>query len=116
MAGISYNRENSHTHYYNGVDSHLDWAVSQFLSENWELGIAGYAYYQLSGDSGSGDKVGAFKSRVAAVGPEVGYAFKVNGQAASFALRRHWEFWAQNRLEGYALFATLSIPLRIPSK
>lgn len=23
----------------------------------------------------------------------------------------YWEYWAQNRLEGYALFATLSIPL-----
>jgi hypothetical protein len=116
VAGVTYNWENTHTNYQNGMDSHLDWALSQFLSKNWELGIVGYVYYQLGGDSGSGDKVGAFKSRVAAVGPELGYAFKVNGQAASFALRGYWEFWAQNRLEGYALFATLSIPLGTASK
>ena len=111
VAGLTYNWENTHTNYKNGIDSHLDWAVSQFLSANWEIGVAGYVYYQLTGDSGSGDRVGAFKSRVASVGPEVGYAFKFNGQPAYFNLRGYWEFWAQNRVEGYALFATLSIPL-----
>jgi hypothetical protein len=111
VAGVTYNWENTQTDYKNGIDSHLDWAVSQFLSESWEVGIAGYAYCQLTGDSGSGDKVGAFKSRVAAVGPEVGYVFKFNGQPAYFNLRGYQEFWAQNRVKGYALFATLSIPL-----
>ena len=109
--GVTYNWENGHANYRNGVDSHLDWAVSQFYSEKWELGIVGYLYYQLTGDSGSGDKVGAFKSRVAAVGPEVGYTFKFNGQPASINLRGYREFWAQNRVEGYALFGTLSLPL-----
>jgi hypothetical protein len=111
VAGVTYNWENTHTNYRNGIDSHLDWAVSQFLSANWELGVAGYVYYQLTGDSGSGDRVGAFKSRVASVGPEVGYSFKFNDQPAYFNLRGYWEFWAQHRVEGFALFATLSIPL-----
>jgi len=111
VVGVTYSWENTHTNYKNGVDSHLDWAVSQFLSENWQVGVAGYVYYQLTGDSGRGDRVGAFKSRIAAVGPEVGYAFKYNGQAAYFNIRGYKEFWAQNRVEGYAIFATLSIPL-----
>jgi len=111
VAGVTYNWENTHTNYKNGIDSHLDWAISQFLSANWEIGVAGYVYYQLTGDSGSGDRVGAFKSRVASVGPEVGYAFKFGGQPAYVNLRGYWEFWAQNRVQGYALFATLSMPL-----
>jgi hypothetical protein len=111
VAGVTYNWENTHSNYKNGVDSHLDWALSQFLNDNWELGVVGYVYYQLTGDSGSGDRVGAFKSRIASAGPEVGYAFKYNGQSAYFNLRAYWEFAAQNRIEGYALFATLSIPL-----
>jgi hypothetical protein len=111
VAGLTYNWENTHTNYKNGVDSHLDWALSQFLSENWQVGVVGYVYYQLTGDSGSGNKVGAFKSRVASAGPEVGYVFKFNGQPAYFNLRGYWEFEAQNRVEGYALFATVSIPL-----
>jgi len=120
VAGVTYNWRNSSTDYKNGVDSHLDWAASQFLSENWEIGVAGYLYYQLSADSypTSGvagelraQALGSFKSRVAAAGPEVGYVFKVGGQPAYLNLRGYWEFWAQNRLEGYALFATISIPL-----
>jgi hypothetical protein len=111
VAGVTYNWENTHTNYKNGVDSHLDWAGSQFLNDNWEVGVVGYVYYQLTGDSGSGDRVGAFKSRIASAGPEVGYTFKYNNQAAYFNLRGYWEFGAQNRVEGYALFATLSIPL-----
>jgi hypothetical protein len=111
VAGVTYNWENTHTDYKNGVDSHLDWAVSQFLNDNWQVGVVGYVYYQLTGDSGSGDRVGAFKSRVASAGPEVGYVFKYNGQPAYLNVRGYWEFWAQNRVEGYALFATLSIPL-----
>jgi hypothetical protein len=116
VVGVTYNWQNTHTNYKNGVDSHLDWAVSQFLSENWEVGVVGYVYQQLTGDSGSGDKIGAFKSRVASVGPEVGYVFKYNGQPAYLNLRGYWEFWAQNRVEGYALFATLSIPIGNASK
>jgi hypothetical protein len=111
VAGLTYNWKNTDTNYKNGVDSHLDWAVSQFLSANWEVGIAGYVYYQLSGDSGSGAKLGSFKSRIASIGPEVGYAFTIGGLPAYANLRGYWEFWAKNRIEGHALFATLAIPL-----
>lgn len=111
VAGLTYNFENPDTDYQNGIDSHLDWAVSQFLSQNWELGLAGYVYYQLTGDSGSGAVLGPFKSRVAAIGPEVGYSFTFRGQPAYFNLRGYREFWAENRLEGTAVFATVAIPL-----
>jgi len=111
VAGITYNWENTHSNYRNGVDSHLDWALSQFLNDNWEIGVVGYVYYQQTNDSGTGDRVGAFKSRIASAGPEVGYAFKYNGQAAYFNLRAYREFAAENRIEGYAIFATLSLPL-----
>jgi hypothetical protein len=111
VVGVTYNGMNTSTNYQSGVDSHLDFDVSQFLSQNWQVGIVGYAYYQLTGDSGSGDHVGSFKSRVAALGPEVGYSFTVGGLQWYANLRAYWEFWAQNRLEGHAVYATLSIPL-----
>ena len=60
---------------------------------------------------GSGAKLGPFKSKVAAVGPEVGYAFTIDGLPVYFNLRGYWEFWAENRIQGYAAFATLVIPL-----
>jgi hypothetical protein len=85
VLGFTYNFENTSTNYKNGIDSHLDWAASQFLSANWEVGVAGYVYYQLTGDSGSGAKLGPFKSKVASVGPEVGYAFTMGGLPACVA-------------------------------
>ena len=59
VLGFTYNFENTSTNYKNGIDSHLDWAASQFLSANWEVGVVGYVYYQLTGDSGSGAKLGS---------------------------------------------------------
>jgi len=120
VAGLTYNWTNPDTSYRSGVDSHLDWALSQFLSESWEVGVVGYAYYQLSNDSYPTDGVigearkrvlGGFKSRVASVGPEVGYVFKFGKQTGYLNLRGYREFSAQNRLEGYALFATINLPL-----
>ena len=111
VVGVTYNWKNSDTQYKNGIDSHLDWAASQFLSANWEVGVAGYVYYQLDGDSGAGAKLGPFKSRIAAIGPEVGYAFSIGGMPAYANLRGYYEFWAQNRVEGYAVFATVVIPI-----
>ena len=68
-------------------------------------------YYQLGGHSGSGAKLGPFKSRIAAIGPEVGYAFSIGGMPAYANLRGYYEFWAQNCVEGHAVFATMVIPL-----
>lgn len=111
VLGATYNWINPQTNYQNGIDSHLDWSVSQFISQNWQVGIAGYAYYQLTADSGSGDRVGAFKSRVAAIGPQIGYLFNIGKNPAYINLRAYKEYWAQNRVEGYATIATISIPL-----
>ena len=111
ILGATYNWMNNQTNYQNGIDSHLDWSVSQFVSQNWQVGIAGYGYYQLTADSGSGNKVGAFKSRIAAVGPQIGYLFNIGKKQAYINLRAYKEFWAQNRVEGYAMISTISIPL-----
>jgi hypothetical protein len=111
VVGFTYNWENTDTEYQNGVDSHLDWGTTKFLSAKWQVGAAGYVYDQLSGDSGSGAKLGSFKSRVASIGPQAGYLFTIGGLQAYLNFRGYWEFWAENRVEGYSLFTTLAIPL-----
>jgi hypothetical protein len=115
VAGFTFNFANPSTNYKNGVDSHLDWAVSQFLSESLHLGVVGYLYDQLSGDSGSGDKIGSFESKVASVGGEAGYFFSVAGRKWYANARGYWEFWAENRVPGFSLFWILSIPLKTGS-
>ncbi len=107
--GFTYNFENPDTDYKNGIDSHLDIGVSQFLSEKLQLGAVGYAYYQLTGDSGSGAVVGPFKARVAGLGPQLGYTFDVGRAPLYVNLRGYWEFAAKHRLEGFSLFVQAAI-------
>jgi hypothetical protein len=111
VLGFTYNWENKDTDYKNGTTVHLDWAASQFLSEQLHLGVVGYFYNQLSGDSGSGAVLGDFKSRVAGIGPQIGYFFPVGGQNWYVNLRGYYEFNARNRPEGWNAWVTLAIPL-----
>jgi hypothetical protein len=110
-AGFTYNFENHDTDYRNGIDFHLDWALAQFLSEQWLAGLNGYAYQQLTGDSGAGATLGDFKSRLFGAGPQVGYFFPFGGAKGVVNLRGNWEWGAQNRAEGWNLYLTVSLPL-----
>ncbi len=111
VLGFTYNFENNDTNYQNGIDAHLDWEVSQFLNEHWQIGIAGYVYGQLSGDSGPKPSDEGLKSGIASIGPEIGYSFTMNGRPAYINLRGYREFAAKNRVEGAAVFVSISIPL-----
>jgi hypothetical protein len=111
VLGMTYNFENHDTDYRNGNDLHLDWAASQFFSESVHAGLVGYYYQQLSGDSGSGAKLGDFKSRVAAIGPQVGDFFKVDGRKWYANLKGYYEFDAKNRPEGWNTWISVEIPL-----
>jgi hypothetical protein len=111
VLGFTDNFENPDTDYKNGVSCHLDWAASQFLSEQLHVGLVGYFYQQLTGDSGSGAVLGDFKSRVTAIGPQVGYFFPVGTRKWYVNLKGYYEFEAQNRPEGWNAWLTLAIPL-----
>jgi hypothetical protein len=110
-AGFTYNFENHDTDYRNGVDVHLDWALAQFLSEQWLVGLNGYAYQQVSDDSGAGATLGGFRSRVFGAGPQVGYFFPFGGAKGVVNLRGTWEWGEQNRPAGWNLYLTVSLPL-----
>ena len=109
-AGLTYSFENPDTNYQNGISTHLDWGASQFLSEQWHVGLVGYFYYQLTGDSGDGAVLGDFKSSVNAIGPQVGYLFNMGKKQAYLNLKGYWEFGARNRPEGWNTWLTLAIP------
>ena len=69
MLGFTYNFINTATQYQSGVDMHLDWGASQFLSKQVQVGLVGYLYQEIGCDSGSGDRVGCFQSRVVGIWP-----------------------------------------------
>lgn len=111
VGGFTYNWENDDTDYQNGVDSHIDWAASQFLNEQLHIGVVGYFYYQLTGDSGAGATLGDFKSRVNGIGPQIGYFFPAGKEKGYVNLKGYWEWDAKNRPEGWSAWLSAAIPL-----
>src|SRR5882724_3054962 len=110
VLGFTYNFENSDTNYKNGVDMHLDWGASKFLTKRWQIGAVGYFYNQVSCDSGSGDRVGCFESRVIGVGPQIGHIFKVSDDYQGYVnLKGYKEFDAAHGPDGWNMWATLVI-------
>ena len=108
--GFTYNFENTHTQYQNGIDMHIDWGASKFLSKQLFIGPVGYFYNQLSCDSGSGNRVGCFESRVAGIGPQIGYIVPLNERYNGyFNLKGYKEFAEEHRAAGWNVWLTFAI-------
>jgi hypothetical protein len=95
--------------YQNGVDMHLDWGASKLVTKQWQLGVVGYVYQQLSCDSGAGDRLGCFKSSVVGVGPQIGYIFPIDAKHQGYLnLKGYREFDADNRADGWNMWLTFA--------
>jgi hypothetical protein len=117
VMGFTYNFENPDTDYQNGVDFHIDWGASQFLNKQFFVGAAGYYFQQITGDSGEGATLGDFKSRVAGVGPQVGYLFPIGDKLQGVLNAKvYWDFAAQNRPEGWNGWLSFAISPAAPKK
>jgi hypothetical protein len=115
VAGLTHNYINPYTNYQNGLDFHLDWGASQFLTKQLFIGPVGYVYNQLTGDSGSGDRVGPFESRVVGIGPQIGYIFPLGNYQGYLNLKGYGEFDAHDRPSGYNAWLTFSISPPAPT-
>jgi hypothetical protein len=109
--GFTGNFQNPSTRYTNGIDSHLDLGAAQFLSERFFIGAVGYYYQQLTADHGQLAILGPNESRTRGGGPQIGYNFTVGGLSIFANLRGYTEFDTYRRLQGHAIYATMSIPL-----
>ncbi|NNU69747.1 transporter [Rhizobium sp. WYCCWR 11152] len=110
--GMTFNAENPATDYRTGNEFHVEWAAVQHFNEQFDAGLIGYYYDQVSGDSGAGAS-GDFKGRVAAIGATIGWTFKAGEVPISTRIKYFHEFAAENRAEGDAVYLTISMPLSI---
>ncbi|MCC6887844.1 MAG: transporter [Hyphomicrobiales bacterium] len=115
VLGFTYNFMNNSTQYQSGVDMHLDWGASQFLTKELQVGLVGYVYKQIGCDSGSGDRVGCFQSQVLGIGPQIGFIFPVGDKQGYLNLKGYKEFAAENRPEGWNTWVTLVISSAPPT-
>ncbi|MHC2252166.1 hypothetical protein ACVILK_001858 [Bradyrhizobium embrapense] len=115
LAGVTYNGMNKDLQYQNGIDFHVDWGLSHFVAKNIHVGVAGYYFQQITGDSGAGAKLGDFKGRVAGIGPQVGFIFPVaEGYQGYLNLRGYKDFAAENRPEGWTGWVTFQLSPAAP--
>lgn len=98
-AGVMVNTRNNDTDYKTGTELHTDFTASQFLSQTFALGFRGYYYQQVSGDSGSGARLGAFQS--ASLGVGAGLAWTPAFAKGRLALAGKWmiDVYAKNRFD-----------------
>jgi hypothetical protein len=107
VLGFTYNVANYQTQYQNGVDMHFDWGASQFLTKQFQVGLVGYVYDEIGCDSGSGDRVGCFQSRVFGVGPQVGFIIPISKTTQGYLnIKGYKEFDNANRPDGWNAWVT----------
>jgi hypothetical protein len=64
------------------------------------LGVVGYDYRQLTGDSGSGAVLGPMKGRVDAIGPGISYTTLIEGMPVIVNARHYDEYSVVKRWDG----------------
>jgi len=109
--GMTINALNTQTNYQSGAELHFEWALNQHFPFGLAAGIGGYFYQQVTNDYGSGDTVGLFKGRVAAVGPLLSYTVEAGDQEVNLSGRWFHEFAAENRTQGDIICASLNFRL-----
>ncbi len=115
VAGFTYNFKNQDTQYQNGIDFHVDWGASQFLSKQVFVGLVGYAYQQITDDFGAHPILDGFRARVIGVGPQIGFLFPVGDMQGYLNLKGYGEFDAANRPAGWNTWLTFSISPMAPT-
>ena len=115
VTGLTYNLINPSTDYQNGVDWHLDWGASQFLSKQFLVGAVGYVYDELTPDRGSAPILGPIESRVVGIGPQIGYLFPIGNMQGYLNLKGYGEFDGHDRPSGYNVWLTFSISPAAPT-
>jgi hypothetical protein len=116
VAGITFNGENDDTEYETGTEFHFEAAAVYHFSPTFSVGVNGYHYQQLTGDSGAGATLGDFKGRVTGLGPMMSATFMLGPIPVAASLQYFSEFNVKNRLEGHAGWLTITIPLWVPDQ
>jgi hypothetical protein len=107
--GFNFNFENDRTDYLSGNELHFEWAVGYEVAKGLLIGVVGYDWRQLTGDSGAGARLGPFEGRVDAIGPGLSYTTLIDKMPLIINVRHYEEFAAERRLSGSLSIATVTL-------
>lgn len=116
VGGFTYSLPNRYLQYQNGIDFHVDWAASQFLSKTFQVGVAGYFYQQITDDTGPGAKLGGFRGRAIGIGPQVGFIFPklFEGYSGYLNIRGYKDLEVENRANTWSTWVTFAVSPAAP--
>ncbi len=103
------NAENPATHYRTGDELAIDAIAAWRLDARWSLGVAGYAYQQLTGDSGNGAIFGDFKGQAWGAGPLLRYIETVGERRIAWQAKWIHDFEVSRRYQGDLLLLSVSL-------
>ncbi|TCT11800.1 outer membrane putative beta-barrel porin/alpha-amylase [Tepidamorphus gemmatus] len=83
------------------------------FNETWALGIAGYYYHQITGDSGPGARIGLFEGRAVGLGPILTRNVTVDGKQVTTSTRWLHGYYAVNRTRGDSVLLSIGIPIHV---
>lgn len=108
--GIDFNTTNSKTEYRSGALLHLDTAFTKKIgTTGLSLGVLASMLEQIQDDSGRLARLlNGFRGQAFAVGPIIGYDFKLGRMDVSSSLRWAPEFATRNRPTGNAVYLTFA--------
>lgn len=110
-AGVTFNGRNAATDYNSGNDLHLEASAGKTLGKKFSAAVFGYQFVQISGDTGSGAKLGPYRGEVTGLGGTVAYSDVFGRVPTTLRLRVAQEFWAKNRPSGTAVMFSVTLPL-----
>lgn len=115
VGGLTYSLPNPYLQYQNGIDFHVDWAASQFLSKNVQIGIVGYFYQQITDDTGPGAKLGGYRGRAIGIGPQIGFVIPMSdGYQGYLNLRGYKDLEVENRASTWSTWVTFAVSTAPP--
>jgi hypothetical protein len=110
VAGLTHNWTNSATSYRSGLDGHVDWALAKHFGESASIALAGYGYFEISGDSGAGARLGSFKSRVVGIGPQGSHDLALGTRKVTLTAKVYREMDNAHRADGWNAWLVLDVP------
>jgi hypothetical protein len=112
FAGMDFNTENNATDYRSGTQFHLDLTAAEHLplfGGFIGVGANGFYYQQITGDSGSGARLGDFKGQTYGIGPVLSYAAKIWKKDLVAEVKWLPELGVKKRLEGDYIWFKLAL-------
>ncbi|HZV20705.1 MAG TPA: transporter, partial [Hyphomicrobiales bacterium] len=106
--GFMASLENDATKYQTGDEFHWEWAVGYRFDNGLILGVVGYDYRQITGDSGRGAILGPFEGTVDAIGPGLSYSSKLGDTPVTISVRDYEQYNAKHMIRGNLALASFT--------